>query len=194
MQILFLSPRQCWPPQSGAKLREFHLLQALSARADVRFAYFADPVLPVPARSVFASCRAVLAVARPSMYRPAQLLQGLFSRWPLPIVNYTSAAMESAVCTLRAGTRPFDLVHLDAIHMVRYPGALPDGDGKPRVVFNWHNIESEAMERYGETVKSTAKRLYARHTAGKAAEAGSRHSARRLWPPGVQRTRTCAVA
>jgi polysaccharide biosynthesis protein PslH len=167
MQILFLSPRQCWPAQSGAKLREYHLLQALSARADVHFAYFADPVVAPPERSVFSECRAVLAVPKPPMYRPTQLLQGLLTHWPLPVINYTSAAMESAVCNLRAGAGPFDLVHLDSIHMVRYPGALPATDGSPRVVFNWHNIESEAMQRYGNTIRSFTRKIYAHHTAGK---------------------------
>jgi glycosyltransferase involved in cell wall biosynthesis len=33
-----------------------------------------------------------------------------------------------------------------------------------RVVYNWHNIESEAMRRYSDAVPSSAKKLYAAYT------------------------------
>ena len=42
MRILFVSPRQCWPPLSGAKLREYHLARALSRYADLTHVFFAQ--------------------------------------------------------------------------------------------------------------------------------------------------------
>jgi hypothetical protein len=43
IRILILSPRQCWPPQSGAKLRDYYFARALGQQANVSYAYFIDP-------------------------------------------------------------------------------------------------------------------------------------------------------
>ena len=51
--------------------------------------------------------------------------------------------------------------------MIRY-GQLPVLQGA-KIVYNWHNIESEAMRRFGETVPSLPRRWYARQTAAKLA-------------------------
>ena len=61
----------------------------------------------------------------------------------------------------------FDLVHLDSIHMVRYALAARTKQASLKAIYNWHNIESEAMRRYGATTSSPARRLYAGFTAGK---------------------------
>lgn len=165
MRLLFLSPRQCWPPQSGAKLREYHLLRALGQQADVDYAYFLDPAMPAPEPATFAFCSSVTGIPKPAMYRPGQVARGLLGPWPLPVVNYTAASMATALQELSRDSS-FDLIHLDSIHMVRYPGMLSTSS-QARVVYNWHNIESEAMQRFGQTVSSPSKRLYANLTARK---------------------------
>ena len=54
--------------------------------------------------------------------------------------------------------------------MIRYgQAAARRGKTSVRLVYNWHNIESEAMRRFGDTVSSGAKRWYARLTASKLA-------------------------
>jgi glycosyltransferase involved in cell wall biosynthesis len=80
------------------------------------------------------------------MYTPMKLVRGMVGRLPLPLVNYTSAAMTSALREL-VKARKFDLVHFDSIHMMPYEHLFA---GMP-VVYNWHNIESEAMRRYAAT-------------------------------------------
>jgi glycosyltransferase involved in cell wall biosynthesis len=85
------------------------------------------------------------------------------------VLNYTSGEMKNALAEL-PDARGFDLVHLDSIHMLRYAEQL----GRAKVVYNWHNIESELMRRYGQTIPSAARRLYASHTAKKL-EALERH-------------------
>jgi len=56
----------------------------------------------------------------------------------------------------------FDLTHVDSIHLLRYAALIPG-----KTIYNWHNIESEAMRRYRFTVRSPERRWYARVTAGK---------------------------
>jgi glycosyltransferase involved in cell wall biosynthesis len=97
-----------------------------------------------------------------------KVLRGVVGRLPLPLVNYTSPAMASALRQL-LNTHKFDLVHLDSIHMMPYERLFA---GQP-VIYNWHNIESEAMRRYAETA-SPGKRAVASLTARKI-EAAERH-------------------
>jgi glycosyltransferase involved in cell wall biosynthesis len=79
----------------------------------------------------------------------------------VPVLNYASAEMRAAIGRL-TGSTAFDLAHLDAIHMTRYadPASV-------KVVYDWHNLESEAMARYSATVASPARRWYAARTAAK---------------------------
>jgi glycosyltransferase involved in cell wall biosynthesis len=72
--------------------------------------------------------------------------------------------MTAAVQRLTTG-QPFDVIHFDAIHVMQYGPAV---QRPPRaIVYNWHNIESEAMQRYSETIDSLPRRLYAQLTAAK---------------------------
>jgi glycosyltransferase involved in cell wall biosynthesis len=60
----------------------------------------------------------------------------------------------------------YDLVHLDSIHMAAYVAPLAEAmSTTPRVIYNWHNIESELMRRYAKAVRSPLRRLYSAITA-----------------------------
>ncbi len=169
VRILFLSPRQCWPTRSGAKLREYHFLRALAQRGQVTYLHFTDPAAEPLTRKDLPFCQEVVAIPKPSAYGPAKLVRGVFGRWPLPILNYTSAEMSAAVDRLTS-TKSYDLIHLDLLHMIRYGEAIAGrGGSATRIVYNWHNIESEAMRRFSATISSPAKRWYAGLTASKLA-------------------------
>jgi glycosyltransferase involved in cell wall biosynthesis len=161
MRILVLSPRQCWPATGGAKIREYHFLRALARENDVVHAHFAEPeAAPLSTRDL-PFCREVISVARPRQYTPWKMASGLMSRWPLPVLNYTSPAMIAAVGKLLRREQ-FDLVHLESIHMTAC--AERAGVAAP-MVHDWHNIESELMLRYSGSEKSLARRLYGGITA-----------------------------
>ena len=99
----------------------------------------------------------------PRHYTPEKIVRGFLGRWPLPVVNYTSRQMKAAVAALVAQEQ-FDLVQIDSIHMAAYVPVLSRGSRAP-VVYDWHNIESEAMRRYSASVKSPIHRLYSAVTA-----------------------------
>jgi glycosyltransferase involved in cell wall biosynthesis len=133
-------------------------------RADLTYLHFADPGQPSLTRDDLPFCREVAAVPKPESYGMANLIRGVLGRWPLPILNYTSPRMGGAVERLAAGAH-YDLIHLDSIHMIRY-GQTRNLRGA-KVIYNWHNIESEAMRRFGTTVRSLPRRWYAGRTAAK---------------------------
>jgi glycosyltransferase involved in cell wall biosynthesis len=165
MRILFISPRQCWPAHSGAKLREYHFLKALARHGEVTYVHFTEPGSKPLTREDLPFCAEVVAVPKPAAYGPWKTLRGIFGRWPLTILNYTSPEMTAVVARL-SSEKKFDLIHLDIIHVMRYGEELARQPGA-KIFYNWHNIESELMQRYSETVASRAKQWYARHTAKK---------------------------
>ena len=162
MRILLLSPRQACPPTSGAKLREYHLARALGREASLTWIYFADPganngdTLDFPAERI--------ALPRPKPYTPYKIAAGVFGRWPLPVVNYTSVAMRAAI-TKAIQKNKFDLVQVDAIQLAAYTPLLQSLLPGVPIVYDWHNIESELMYRYAAHTPSPAKQMYARMTA-----------------------------
>jgi sugar transferase (PEP-CTERM/EpsH1 system associated) len=162
LRILYISPRQCWPASNGARLREFHFLRALGSRWDVTYLYLEDPAGPKLTAADLPFCREIIGVPKPVTYGLFNLARGIAGRWPLPVLNYGSKDMRAAVeSALRK--RDYDLVHLDSIHMVRAESIA----GSSRCVYNWHNIESEVMERYSQSERNQAKAWYARRTAKK---------------------------
>jgi glycosyltransferase involved in cell wall biosynthesis len=166
VRILFLSPRQCWPPQSGAKLREYYFLRALSQIAQVTYVHFTEPRSQPLTKKELPFCAEVVAVPKPKTYGAWNLLRGLVGRWPVSLLNYESPEMAAALRALEPVK--FDLIHLDSIHMLPYERELRAGSGgRSRIVYNWHNIESEAMRRYREASPSAARSWYAGITAGK---------------------------
>lgn len=165
-RILFLSPRQCWPPQGGAKLREYHFLRALAETARVTYVYFADEGVN-SVRQNLGFCEAIIGVPKPRANTFLKLFRGAAGRWPLSVLNNDSAPMAAALANLKG---PFDLIHMDVLQMIRYSeAALRAAGGKSRVAYNWHNIESELMRRYAAAAGSAPRRMYAKQTEAKLA-------------------------
>jgi glycosyltransferase involved in cell wall biosynthesis len=167
VRLLFLSPRQCWPSTSGAKLREYYLARALSRFTELTYVYFSEAGSePLTARELPFAAH-IIAVPMPPVYGPWKVLRGITGRWPLPVLNYTSPLMTAALSKLDASAG-YDLAHLDSIHMMGYVKPLERVLAKaPPVFYDWHNIESEAMRRYAESTPSKARKIYANLTAAK---------------------------
>jgi glycosyltransferase involved in cell wall biosynthesis len=164
MRILFLSPRQSWPTVSGAKLRDYYFAKALGRRAQLTYMYFAERGGTTPGLTEFPFCERVVAVPAPAMYTPAKVLRGLLGRQPLPVVNYTSPEMREAIRGALSGGH-FDMIHFDAVQMAAYVPLIQQWLPGARIVFNWHNIESELMRRYAGTAPTIVHRIYGNLTA-----------------------------
>ena len=160
MRVLQLAPRVCWPLDTGAKLRNYHLARVLSRDARVALLAFGD--------SSSAELRAVydeiVTVPRGSGYSLGKLLRGAVGRTPLPLLNYTSQEMTDAVSRLFT-ENDFDVVQVESIHLMNYLRTIRASPKRALVICDWHNIESELMQRYSEQEKSAPRRAYARRTA-----------------------------
>ena len=161
MRILFFSPRQCLPIVSGARLREYHLARMLGENAELTYVYFADPGAAPPLDLPF--CCRIIRVDRPKLYTPSKILRGVVGRFPLNLINYYSVEMAAALQHVTRGTE-FDLIHADSLHMTPYLWVLPESLRR-RVIFDWHNIDSEVLFRYAGATRSLPRKLYAIFTA-----------------------------
>jgi sugar transferase (PEP-CTERM/EpsH1 system associated) len=162
MRILFLSPRQCWPPDTGAKLREFHLARQLAKNAEVTTLAFAEDSI----RRGIDFCRHIECVAPPKRYTALKLLKGLAGRTPVSVINYSTRPMADTLQTL-LNRQQFDAVQIEGLVMAGYADLISSRPDAPAIVYDWHNIESELMSRYADQSDALPKRLYARVTARK---------------------------
>ena len=166
MRVLQFAPRVCWPLDTGAKLRNYHLARVLAARADVSLLAF-DEHLPLSAESIYAFERIykqVLAIPRESAYTFTKMVRGLLGKTPLPVLNYTTSPMKRALEHLLSH-QDFDVIQVESIHLMAYLAIIRESRKRPIVVCDWHNIESELMQRYSEREPSRLRRAYARRTA-----------------------------
>jgi len=162
MRVLQFAPRVCWPLDTGAKLRNYHLARILSAHADVALLAFSDEGQSLADLERF--YKQVTAVRRERGYTFSKMLRGALGSTPLPVLNYTNDSMTRAVESL-LGEQDFDVVQIESIHLMAYLPKIRAARSRPLIVCDWHNIESELLRRYSERESNVARRAYARKTA-----------------------------
>ena len=170
MRILYFSSRECWPVNSGARLRDYHLARQLAGHASVtHFGLpFADEThnrqtdddLPPP-EQIF---ERVLRIPKARAYSPLNLVRGWLGPTPVTVLANTTPEIAATLEKLGRETA-FDSIQMEGVHLVRYIPVLRGFSGHPPIVCDWHNIESELMWRYSENVASLPRRWYARRTA-----------------------------
>lgn len=179
IRVLHFAPRVCWPLDTGAKLRNYHLARVVSQSARITLLAFSenrepseslstpsasgsavDPPLATPKEFY----ERVKLVGRGQGYTPLKVLRGALGATPLPVLNYTTPEMARALEeTLHE--QAFDVVQVESIHLSAYLPVLRAARSQPLVICDWHNIESELMQRYSEHARGPLRRTYARRTA-----------------------------
>lgn len=166
MRTLFVSPRQCWPATSGAKLRDFHFAKALGHWSDLTYVYLQEQGAEALSPRELPFARQVVAVPRPRGYSIPKLLQGALGPLPLTVINYQSDALFAELEKVSGATQ-FDICHLDATQLAGSEPTLRRANPHALLVYDWHNIESELLRRYAENTKSPPRRTYAALTASR---------------------------
>lgn len=167
LRVLMVTPRPCWPPNTGAKLRNLHLARGLARSADVTIATFGEDRADRTDADQWlwpGASESITLVRRSERYRPDKLLRGLLGRTPFTVLNYTTPQMANAI-EVMLERHPVDVVLLEGIHLISYLRVARRSACRPAVVCDWHNIESEILARYADRCDNLVRRRYARMTA-----------------------------
>lgn len=170
MRVLYFSPRECWPANTGARLRDFHLARQLARKATLTYLGFTSGE-GRPAGTVWreppqppGNFETVLVRRNPG-YAPANLLRGLLGPTPITVLNYTSRPMLDELERLLTH-ETFDAIQIEGVHLFSYVGRIRELAPGARLISDWHNLESELLARYAANAPSAARRLYAWRTTG----------------------------
>jgi glycosyltransferase involved in cell wall biosynthesis len=153
---------------SGAHLRDFHLARQLSLNYELLYLAFDNgsgtgaagrsPRLPELNDS------RVVLVPRGKGYGALQLLRGALGSTPISVLNYTTNDMRQALRGILQA-ESFDFVQVEGVHLYAYLPLIRALAPKATILMDWHNVESELMDRYADNIGSIARRWYARRTA-----------------------------
>lgn len=180
MHVLHFVPRIPWPLNTGAKLRNYHLAREIAGRAGITLLAFSEngeqtdntsstpadesstePVLESP-ESFY---ERVILVGRDQGYTLSKIVRGAIGKTPLPVLNYTTPAMKEALARV-LDEHDFDVVQVESIHLAEYLPVIRAARSSPLIICDWHNIESELMQRYSERQTNLLRRTYARRASG----------------------------
>lgn len=114
-----------------------------------------------------------ILIERGTSYTPINLLGGLTGPLPVTLRNYTSPKAAAALAEILREGR-FDVVQIEGVHLAEYVPTIRQNSPKSFIVADWHNIESELMDRYADSCTFMPRKLYARRTARLIAQAENR--------------------
>jgi glycosyltransferase involved in cell wall biosynthesis len=163
MKILWVKNDFLHPTTRGGQIRSLEILKRLHARHEIHYLAFADPDQPEgPERSRgYATCAYPITRRLPrrgSTGFAAQAAANLFSRLPLAVSRYRSAAMRGELARL-LGSQRFDSVVCD------FPFPAPHFANLKGVVLFAHNVETRIWERHAALASDPFRRAYFRAQA-----------------------------
>jgi glycosyltransferase involved in cell wall biosynthesis len=167
MRILFFSPRDCWPVDTGARLRDFHLARELARREQVTYVGFNRSSDAQGVQRVKAGPEGELdcvLVPPPPRFAIKNMVRGFLGPQPISVLNYESVPMQEELRSL-VHSQNFDAVQMEGVNLLEYLPILQSAPHPPALFADWHNIESELLERYAEGTSNPAKRIYAQRSA-----------------------------
>ena len=145
-------------------LRNYHLSRVLAEHASVMFIGFSEKATNQNGPPKF--YESVVTVPRERGYTVSKIVRGSLGSTPLPVLNYTTDAMKAALADLLSKYQ-FDIVQLESIHLIEYLPIIRRAAHRPIVICDWHNVESELMQRYSEREGQRMRKVYANQTARK---------------------------
>jgi glycosyltransferase involved in cell wall biosynthesis len=167
MQILLLTQIVPFPPDSGPKVKTYHVLRYLAEHGHrVTLVSFVRKEEERHLENLKPYCAAIHAIPlrRSRLADVAAYAHSVLSGQPFLIVRDAKPAMQNLVCQLTRDQH-FDIIHADQLTMVQY--ALPISNfrfpiSKPALVFDAHNAVWTIVERAQQTAPFFLRPLLAR--------------------------------
>jgi sugar transferase (PEP-CTERM/EpsH1 system associated) len=164
MRLLWMKSDYVIPPDTGGKIRTYHLLRELHPRCKVTYLSFKDPAASNGDARMRTCASDIVTVYRCEENKDdwrfyARVLQGMLSPLPYILQKYRSRAIhdyQQTFCQARAGTGHEPVILCDFLEMaanVNWSTACP------KVLFQ-HNVESDIWRRYHLTERNPLKKAY----------------------------------
>jgi polysaccharide biosynthesis protein PslH len=158
MKILWVNANFLHPTTKGGQIRTLEMLRHLHQRHEIHYVAFDDPAHPEgPRRSGEYSTQAYAVPhhvpVRRSLAFAGQFISNLFSRLPLTVSRYRSAAMARQIEELRS-THRFDALVCDFL----FPAA--NFDTLHGCILFQHNVEATIWRRHADTAHNPLLRAY----------------------------------
>lgn len=153
MKILFVAPRFPLPANTGAKIRTYNLLKALSKENEVTLISFSF--------NGTIECKHIAVLEKQSikvyLVKNGENINpfAFFSNKPIIVQKYYSLRMVNKINEVLTKEK-FDIVHFDHVHMSQYRNAV---DNIP-AFFDGHNVETGIWNRLMEMKSGVLKYLY----------------------------------
>jgi glycosyltransferase involved in cell wall biosynthesis len=173
MRILFLSQLLPYPPDAGAKVRSYHLIQYLAQRGHevtlVAFRRPSDRAADIEHMKQYCSAVHTVPMNRSRVRDLWHLGRSVVSRSPFLIARDHIPAMHRKIEALLASSQ-FDAVHVDQLWMAQYALAARDnGTGagqRPLLVLDQHNAVFVVAQRLAESsTNRLARKMFSRESA-----------------------------
>ncbi len=158
--LLYLTQVLPYPLDSGAKIRQYHMLRYLSQRHQVTLVSLVRPDnTPEQVAHLASFCAAVHTVPmRRSRWRDGRAaLKGLLTGLPVVIARDEIGEMRALLRRLASAQR-FDAVHADQISMAQY-GLQAMRQGRFPGVVDMHNAMYLVLRRLADGERNSLKRL-----------------------------------
>lgn len=164
MNLLYFTAHQMWPLTTGARLRDYNLARNLAARCSVTFVEMCRPEEKHSLSREESGFQSVVTLNKSRTYSSLNILRGMLGPTPVTVLNCWSVRGNSDVAALLRSRR-FDSIQIEGVHLTKYLPLLQNAPGRPAILVDWHNIESELMWRFAETTQNRLKKVAARRTA-----------------------------
>jgi len=155
MEILFLAHRVPFPPDRGDKIRSFHVLRHLAARARVHLVAFADDPRDLTPPPEFRALLGDCVVVERSKPRWRVGIEALASGRPLSLTAFDDARVHAAVARI-VHERAIDRIYAFSGQMAQY---LPDG---VPAVMDFVDADSAKFAAFADDASAVSRWMYRR--------------------------------
>ena len=166
-RILFLAHLLPYPLDGGAKIKSYYTLRKLAEQYEVTLLAFVrsedEKKHVIPLRELCQGGIETVIIRRSKVKNVVDAARLLPGRKPFIVGRDYVGAMAKAV-QARLGKRRYDAIHIDHLQMAQY--VLPR-KSLAKLILDHHNVESQIIERLGQTTPSKAMRWYAAKEAPK---------------------------
>lgn len=154
MHILFLTQILPYPPDSGPRVKTWHVLKYLAQRGyKITLISFIRPEEEPFLETVRGVCHRVLMVPikRSRLRDAGYLMRSHLTRQPFLVERDGSAQMRSLVQEVVASGQ-VDVIHADQLTMAQFALPYRNVNGKPALIFDAHNAVWTIVERLNATL------------------------------------------